>query len=381
MRKPLSLYIHIPFCIKKCNYCAFTSVVAGESEKNEYVDSLISEIKHRAKMFSGEYEVQSIYIGGGTPSVLDNGRVAEILSTIYMNFVVNNNAEITIEVNPSSLTQEKAKEYYNAGITRVSMGLQAAQEKHLKTLGRLHSKETFAAAVKMLKSAGISNINGDVILGIPNQTEKDVLNTIEFLLTQKVTHVSIYMLEIEEGTKFKQLYDQNLLPLPTDSETIKLYNAAKTGLEKLGFNRYEVSNFAKNGFESRHNQVYWDRGEYLGFGASAHSFVNGERFANTANIMAYISHLKKNEIPLEYKDKITQEEAQEETIMLSLRTTKGLNLNNFCKQFGKNFLVDKRDVVAKLVEDGFLSADADYSTLFVTDKGFMVLNKIIEMLI
>ena len=381
MRKPLSLYIHIPFCISKCNYCAFTSVVAGESAKNEYIENLISEIKFRAKEYSGMYEVQTIYIGGGTPSVVEDGKIAEILSVIYMNFVVNNNAEIAIEVNPSSLTQFKAKEYANAGVTRVSMGLQASQEKHLKTLGRLHTKETFSSAVKIVQSAGINNINGDVILGVPNQTPADVAETIRFLVKQDVKHVSIYMLEIEEGTKFKKLVDNNLLPLPSDSEVINLYNTAKTELEKHGFIRYEVSNFAKPGFESKHNQNYWDRGDYLGLGASAHSFVNGVRFANTADITEYNSHIKNNEIPLAYKDEISEIEAMEETIMLSLRTTKGLDLRAFSSLYGKSFIQDKKEAISSLVKDGFVATDPDYTKLFLTDKGFMVLNKIIEMLV
>ena len=381
MRKPLSLYIHIPFCLSKCNYCAFTSIVAGESAKNDYVDSLIQEIKFRAKEYSGLYEVQTIYIGGGTPSVLADGLVAQILSTVYMNFVVNNNAEVTIEVNPSSLTELKAKEYLNAGITRVSMGLQSAQTKHLKNLGRLHTKETFATAVDMLKSAGITNISGDVILGLPNQTEKEVTETIEFLANLQTKHISIYMLEVEAGTKFGILAEQNLLPLPTETETINLYKTAKIALEKTGYNRYEISNFAKSGFESVHNQVYWNRGEYLGFGASAHSFINGTRFANTANVNEYTSYLKKKEIPLEYKDNLTEEEEKEETIMLSLRTKNGIDLVDFSKKFGKTLLETKKEVIADLVKDGFLSTDKDYTRLFATDKGFMVLNKIIEMLI
>lgn len=381
MRKPLSLYIHIPFCVKKCNYCAFVSQCASDTQKIEYVKNLISEIKFRAKEFSGSYEVKTVYIGGGTPSVLLDGQVSEILSCIFMNFVVSNTAEITIEANPSSLTQQKAKEYASAGITRVSMGLQSAQEKHLKTLGRLHTKETFATAINYLKNASIKNLNGDMILGLPNQTEKEVIETAEFLANLDLKHISVYMLEIEDGTVFKRLADQNLLPLPSDNEVIKLYNTAKVSLNKLGFKRYEVSNFAKAGFESEHNKNYWARGEYLGLGLNAHSFMNNSRFANTSLLNEYNKYLSKGEIPLEYKEEITEAEAQEETIMLSLRTSDGLDLSNFSKKYGKGLMEQKKDTIKNLVANGFLATDADYTHLFATDKGFMVLNKIIADLV
>lgn len=381
MRKPLSLYIHIPFCVKKCNYCAFVSQCATDAQKIEYVQNLISEIKSRAKEFSGLYEVQTIYIGGGTPSVLLDGQISEILSCVFMNFVVNNTAEITIEANPSSLTPKKAKEYADAGITRVSLGLQSAQEKHLKTLGRLHTKETFATAIKSLKSAGIKNLNGDMILGLPNQTEQDVIDTATFLASLELKHISVYMLEVEDGTVFKRLADQNLLPLPNDGQVINLYNVAKTTLSKLGFKRYEISNFAISGYESKHNQNYWTRGEYLGLGLNAHSFMNGTRFANTSSLNEYNKYLSKGEIPLEYKEEITDDEAQEETIMLSLRTTQGINLSDFSKKFGKGLLETKKETIKSLASNGFLAVTPDYSHIFATDKGFMVLNKIISELI
>ena len=376
-KKPLSLYIHIPFCVKKCNYCAFNSVCAGEEEKNKYVDALIHEIKNRGREFSGGREVQSIYIGGGTPSVLKDGAISEILSTVYKNFVVSRTAEITIEVNPSSLTPLKAKEYKNSGVTRVSMGLQAKQDHHLKTLGRLHTAENFETAVKVLKMVGFENISGDLILGIPNQTEDEVSDSITFMARLGLKHISIYMLEIEEGTNFKKLLDAGLITFPNDSEVIKLYNRANRELISHEYNRYEISNFSKVGFESKHNQVYWDRGEYLGFGTGAHSYLNGYRFANIASVSEYVNRINKNEIPLEYKDEITEEEKTEENIMLSLRTVKGLNLSSLNEETKRA----KIPVIKDLIKDGYLVLNPITNYLSATDKGFMVLNRIIEMII
>ena len=377
MRKPLSIYIHIPFCAKKCNYCAFTSVCAEQKTKIDYIDALKNEIKLRSKEYSGSYEVKTIYIGGGTPSTLPLGEIKLILEQLYKLFIVRDDAEITIEVNPSSLTPEKAKEYVNAGINRVSMGLQSAQPHHLKTLGRLHTKETFASAIETLKTAGIKNISGDIMLALPSQTLTDVEETIDFMAKLDLNHISAYMLEIEEGTAFKKLFDANLLTLPSESDAIKLYNTAKTSLEKHGYTRYEVSNFSKENFESKHTQVYWQGGEYLGLGASAHSYIGEKRFGNTPDISKYIEHLQKNEIPLDFKETITEEEKQEEKILLELRTAKGLNLT----QLNQDFLASKKDTIKTLIKDKFLILNPTTNHLYATDKGFMVLDKIIEMLV
>lgn len=375
-KAPIGLYIHLPFCVKKCNYCAFTSVVANDEDKKEYVNNLLTEIRLRAKELSGTKILNTIYIGGGTPSSLPAGEITKIMDTINKNFSISSGAEITIECNPSSLTKEKAKEYISAGINRFSLGLQSAQNSHLKTLGRLHTADTFKNAVEILHSLNVKNINGDLMLGIPNQTKEDVVNSVNFLAGLDVQHISIYMLELEGDTPFKRLYDNNMLPLPTDEETIELYNTAKETLEKFGFNRYEVSNFAKLGFESKHNKNYWNRGEYLGVGASAESFINGFRFGNTKDIKSYNLYISKEEIPLEYKEKVTTEEALEETVMLSLRTENGLNLETVSQEFVK----DNKDKLKSFIKDGLLVITKN-NHLKATDKGFAVLDYIIENLI
>lgn len=379
MRKPLSIYIHIPFCAKKCNYCAFLSMSATDAAKLRFVDALKAEIELRGKELSGKSEVKTIYVGGGTPSVLPDGVIADILNTVYKYFVVANNAEVTVEVNPTSITRSKVKEYLASGVTRISMGLQAGQDHHLKTLGRTHSVEEFRIAVKTIRDAGISNISGDLILGIPDQKPSCVTESIGIL--KDLNHISIYMLELDEDTPLKRMVESGQLSIPTESETVKLYNTAKTELEKLGFMRYEISNFSKPGCESRHNQVYWARENYLGFGAGAHSFLDGTRFANTSKVDEYVSNLLDNKtIALDYKESLTMEEELEESIMLGLRTTAGISLPALAEKYGAELIRTKKETIKGLVKDGFLSLSPD-GVVAATDKGFMVLNKLISLIL
>lgn len=379
MRKELSLYIHIPFCLSKCHYCAFTSMVAGEELKTTYTDALIEEIKLRGKKYNAKYEVQTIYIGGGTPSSLGIGQVKAIMNTIYNHFTVRNDAEITIEVNPNTLTKEKVEEYLSENINRFSIGLQAAQGKLLSVIGRTHTYQDFRKAVLMLQEAGVTNISADVMLGLPSQTVEDVKETIKLVSGLGVKHVSAYILSIEEGTKFYKLVEANMLELPGENDTIQMYNTACTELKKRGFARYEFSNFAQIGYRSKHNTVYWERKQYLGFGASAHSFVEGYRMANTSDVHEYISHIQKKEIPLCDKDKITQQDAMEETVMLSLRLAEGIDLLKYEREFGVSLLAQKKEIIASLVKNKFIVIDKD-NHLRATNQGFLVMDKIISML-
>lgn len=379
MRKNLGLYIHIPFCKSKCHYCSFNSEVAGETRIREYVDALLREIKLRAKEYNAKYEIKTLYIGGGTPSSLELGMIREILKKVYDNFVVANNAEITIEINPNTLTKEKVDEYLSAGINRFSIGLQAKQERLLKVLGRRHSYQDFKKAVALLKNAGANNISADIMLGLPGQTLTDVLESVKELKSLGVKHISAYMLSIEEGTVYDRLVSEGLLKLPPESDTIKMYNGVVKQLASYGYNRYELSNFAMDGYQSKHNNLYWDRVDYLGVGSAAHSFIGGVRLANTIDVSQYISHLKDDEIALEFKDPVTTEEAKEETIMLSLRKTSGIDLDAYEREFGESLLATKSNEIKELIQDGFVIIDKN-NHLSATDKGFMVMDKIISIL-
>ena len=380
MRKELSLYLHIPFCKSKCHYCNFVSIVAGEEKMKRYIDSLKKEIEFRAKTYGAKYDIATIYIGGGTPSLLPEGQIKTLLKTIYTNFNVRGNAEITIEINPDSLTRGKVDEYLACGINRFSLGLQSSKENLLHLMGRVHTFETYKSSIQLLRDRGATNISTDVIIGLPTQTIEDVDQTIKELTNLQIPHISCYMLSIEEGTNFDKLVRNKKLILPSESEVIKQYNKVYKTLDKKGYIRYEISNFALPGSRSRHNQVYWDRKPYLGFGVASHSYIDETRLANTENVDEYIMYIEKNEIPLLMKEKLTKEDKMDETILLGLRTINGIDTISYEKEFGVSLLAEKKEVIKELIKDKFLILDAD-SRLKVTDKGFMVLNRIIEMLI
>lgn len=379
MRKPLSLYIHIPFCNSRCAYCNFVSKVGNLSEKSRYTANLLEEIRMRAKDFNPRYEVSTIYIGGGTPSCMEDGTIARILNEIYSKMTVRNQAEITLEVNPESVTQQKVLEYARAGVNRISIGLQCIQPSLLALMGRIHTLKDYERAVSDFRRVGITNISTDLILGYPNQKLSDVKNSLAKLIELDIPHISVYMLSVEEGTKLAQQIENKQLVLPTEKNTILMYQSAVKQLAEAGYVRYEVSNFAKIGYRSKHNQVYWDRGEYLGLGASAHSFVDGVRFANFDSIFEYNDRIEHLKFPVESTDKISVEEAKEEVVMLSLRTKEGLNLDAYKKQFGEDFAATKKDKIADLIKLGLLALDG--STLRVTDAGFLVLNRIVLELV
>lgn len=379
MKKSLSLYVHIPFCKSKCNYCAFVSSAATDGEKNAYTDALIKEIKLKSKKYGAGAEVGTIYLGGGTPSCLPDGAIKQIMHTIYLNYIVRNDAEITIEINPNSLTENKVKEYLEVGINRFSVGLQSANDKLLKLIGRSHTVQDFKDTINLLKDYGATNISSDIMLGLPTETTTDVTDSINLMTGLGVKHISAYILSVEEGTKFYELDRAGLLNLPPEKEVIKQYNACYAALKKHGFMRYEVSNFAMDGYKSKHNQVYWNRKEYLGFGVGAHSFINKQRMANTDNVSEYEAFINRSEIPLSFKETIGEDEAKEEMVMLSLRLAEGLDLTKYQIEFGTSLLAEKKDEVSALVKDKFLVLDKN-NHLKATDKGFMVMDRIITLL-
>ncbi|MBQ8468702.1 MAG: radical SAM family heme chaperone HemW [Clostridia bacterium] len=380
-KKDISLYIHIPFCNSKCNYCAFVSHVGTESEKDSYVKDLIAEIKMRAQEYNQYFSVCSIYIGGGTPSCMNNYAIRDILTCIYKNFNVKNSAEITIEANPNAVTRAKIREYILSGVNRFSVGLQCTNQKVLSSMGRTHTVEDFDNTIENIREQGISNISADIMIGYPGQTLKHVQESVDHLIELKIPHISCYMLQVEEGTKLKALVDNNAAYLITEDKVIAMYNYVLKELKDNGYERYELSNFSKPGFASYHNQVYWNRTDYLGFGVSAHSYVSGVRFSNTDSISEYhrcINELKKP--PVASAQELTKQEKKEEAIMLSLRTAKGLDTKAYEAEFGENLIAAKKDKLANLIKNGFLILDKE-GILKATDKGYLVLNRLIYEII
>ena len=348
----LALYIHIPFCVSKCSYCNFCSFVPKTEQFTKYLNALKHEIQSRAKDLQNK-QIFSIYIGGGTPSILPKNAIIDLIETIKANFDVLKDASITIEANPNTFSIEKSQEYKQAGCTRLSLGLQSHKPELLKLLNRAHTYQDFESAVLNAKKCGINDINADILLGVPTQTKQDIIDTLNLLVKQPLTHISAYGLINEEDTPLTKAIQAGDLGLPSEESSVEMYDFTVDFLKRHGFYRYEISNFAKKGFESVHNLNYWDRGEYLGLGLNAYSFVDRTHWRNTENFNDYINNPL---LTLDY-EKETEKTAKEETIMLALRTEKGLNINEYNTKFKTDFLKDFSDALKRLEKNKLIKFD------------------------
>lgn len=374
--KKIGLYLHIPFCAKKCQYCSFNSYANLNHLHTDYLLALIKEIEQKS---SKDFEIDSIFIGGGTPSILKNGYISRIFEAIRQNFIVRKDAEITIEANPNSITFSKAKEWKNAGINRVSVGLQSASEKVLKTIGRIHSTNDYINVMNILKETGFININTDLMLGLPYQDESDIINSIELASSLGATHISYYSLILEEGTPLFELAQKNQIEIPSEDKTLNLYDLALKILEEKGYYRYEVSNFSKPGYECKHNMNCWSMHEYIGIGAGANGYFGGKRYGNVSNVLDYINKVELCENICEFEEKESKDELLEEALMLGLRKVSGISISKLKKDYNFDILKEKEKEIKEFldldlieIKDGYISA---------SNKGFYVLNKIILDLI
>ncbi len=326
--KDISIYIHIPFCEQKCNYCAFNSFCASDEIKEKYIDLLCNEIRRR----KCDRIVKTIYIGGGTPSILNEKQIEKIVNTLYECFDVYDNAEFTIEANPNSITESLLQTWKNLRVNRLSIGVQSLKDSSLRKIGRLHDKKTALEKIKLARKY-FDNVSADLIVGLENESGKDLCHYAKQLLELGVKHISCYLLEIYENTKLYQMIkDKKYAPL-SDDKTIEAFNKLSNYLCDKGLERYEISNFAYPGYESKHNLNYWARGDYLGFGISAHSFVDGKRLKNAESLMDY----EKGKIEIE---ELTVQEQIEEIIMLGLRCKLGVNLTEI-EKLGYNLVENK----------------------------------------
>lgn len=370
--KELGLYVHVPYCKSKCKYCDFNSYMGCEKSMDEYFSCLCQEITSFAPTFK-DYVVSTIYIGGGTPSYVDATYIKEILSTIREGYTLSEDVEISMEANPNSVTLEKALVWHDAGINRVSIGLQAVSRKLLKTIGRIHTLRDYKNAVKILKLVGFTNINTDLMLGLPKQHVSDVCRAIK-IATQNSTHISAYSLIVEDGTPMQKLIEDGTLKLPSEESAIEMYDIAYDKLQKAGFKRYEVSNFAKEGYECKHNLNCWSYLPYIGFGAGAHSFVENRRCENESGIYDYIDKMKRKGDPTKEKNTLTRDEQIEEYIMLGLRKEEGISPSEIKKLFKYDLLKAKNKEIQKLSKAGLINVSDRISA---TEMGFFVLNRII----
>jgi len=349
--RDISLYFHIPFCKARCNYCDFYSSTDKYGLAADYVNALKEEF---SSYDLKDYNIKSIFVGGGTPSSIDHSHICEILELC-------SSPETTIEANPGTLSKEKLIAYKSCGVNRISMGLQVWQNHLLKKLGRIHDTETFVENYKLAQSVGFNNINIDLIFGIPGQTIGDWAETLENVVALQPTHLSCYSLMIEEGTPFASL-------TPIDDETDRqMYDMAIKTLTGSGFKHYEISNFAKPGFESVHNLNYWKCGEYLGFGAAAHSYFNSMRFGNVSSLEEYISRISKGLSPIESSEEIDTDEARKEFMILGLRLIDGVAINeDILRVYGSQ--------IDKLISQGLLQRKGD--RIILTRKGLDVANQV-----
>ena len=378
MKKKLSLYIHIPFCARRCGYCNFVTFVEKENYMFDYVDCLIKEMKIYSKK-TQDHVVQSVYVGGGTPSYLHSGLMLKIFKALKENFKFLRNAEITIEANPNSLTIEKLEEYKACGVNRLSIGAQTCNNHILKDIDRLHNFDDFKLALELAQGNGFENVSVDMLLGLPKQKKSDVMKMLKYLVSHEVKHISAYSLILERGTPMFNKVSSGKVSLPSEDKTVDMYNAVYKYLTKKGFKRYEVSNFAIPDYECVHNTVYWTMAEYIGLGVAAHSYFGGDRFANTNNLDDYITKLDSKKSPVVDKETLTIEEQREETIMLSLRTSKGINIEAFNQKFHCNLLEDKKEEVLFLLTNRFIIIERGF--LRLAENAFYVLNSVVQKLI
>ena len=384
--KNIGLYIHIPFCKKKCEYCDFISYTGKEKLEEEYIKWLTYEIQEVGEGNKLDYQngldalavVKTVYIGGGTPSVVDSNYISQILKVIKENYTIEEKAEITLEINPGTATKEKLLEYIHSGVNRLSIGLQETHNNLLKILGRIHTFEDFLNTYQMAREVGFGNINVDFMLGLPNQTILNVKESLDKIISLNPEHVSVYSLIIEEGTPFFEKWENNTIILPEETVEREMYWLAKKKLEDAGYIHYEISNFAKKGYESKHNMACWNQEEYIGFGVAAHSYTNNVRYSNIDSIEKYIENFvsEKETDNFIFHEKQNKESKMKEFMMLGLRKIEGVSIRNFKNKFGENPIFKYRNELKKLVEQELIEIDED--NIKLTNKGSDLANLVWE---
>lgn len=377
IRNELSIYIHIPFCVKKCNYCDFLSFSTTEETRASYIDALCNEISFYGKRDNPE--VVTIYIGGGTPSLLNGEQISRILNKVKENFNVSTNAEITMEVNPGALSKESLILYKKAGINRLSIGLQSTNDHELKLLGRIHTYEDFLKNYQAAREVGFDNISVDLMSALPEQTLEEYCKSLIRVATLRPEHISTYSLILEEGTLF---YKDNTIEsrLPDEELEREMYYKTRTILQQYGYNRYEISNYSRQGKESRHNVGYWIGREYLGLGLGAASYYEGARFLNIRELPNYLSQW--NQMGLSFIDRIreyhivTEQESMEEMIFLGLRMMAGISIYEFKERFSRDIYDIYGNILEKLEKEKLILINQ--GQIMLTDKGIDVSNYVMS---
>lgn len=384
--KEIGLYIHIPFCKQKCYYCDFTSYANKEELVERYIKCLKKEILQYAnenKIMSEHgleerYVIKTIYIGGGTPSAIDEVYIINVLDTIKDNFKMRDNVEITIEVNPGTVNKDKLESYRECGINRLSIGLQAVQDDILKCIGRIHTYKDFENTYEYAREVGFDNINVDLMINLPNQTLDDVKESVKTILSLKPEHISVYSLILEPNTKMYELINSKTLTIASDETERQMYWYVKDTLERHKYNQYEISNFTKSGFESKHNMDCWNQKEYIGVGASASSFMENKRYSNISELEKYIENIEKGtpNKNLVLEEFLDEESKMDEFMMLGLRKIDGVEIKEFERIFQINPIVKYCKKLDKLNREGLI--EIDENNIKLSNKGIDLANLVWE---
>ena len=366
-KQPLGLYIHIPYCIHKCGYCDFNSHPIKQDEMDHYIDALVVEMKHYAKIYTNTNIIKTIFLGGGTPTTLNPFQLERILKECVNEFTIASNAEITIEANPATVGIELMKSIRTMGYNRISIGVQSFDKAELKLLDRAHGPKEIHSTVDCARKAGFDNLSLDLMFAVPNQSLSSWENNLNKALEKNPEHLSTYNLTIEQGTAFSKLQSNGKLIMPDDDHQLELYKKTIERLTKKGFHHYEISNFAHRGKECKHNITYWENKNTLGLGAGASSYMNGTRFKNINLPAHYIRQVKEKKIAVEHSETLELRQAMGETIMLGLRLLQGISIPQFEKRFQISFIKLFRNIISALKEKELVIIEKDY--LRLSQKG------------
>ena len=382
MEEKLGIYIHIPFCEKKCRYCGFLSFPGYDDEAYEsYTRALCAEIENCNEEFAAKYSVDTVFVGGGTPSLLSEERMGRIFGSLGRTFNIERDAEITTESNPNSVTQEKFEAYRTIGINRLSMGAQSMDDRILNALGRVHKKEDVLRAYEAARKAGFDNINIDLMFGVPEQSLGDVMDSVKQVIELGPEHISLYGLQLEEDTIFYEEYKSGILDVPEEAEERRMYHEAVNALKTAGYEHYEISNFALSGRKCRHNLKYWQLDNYLGLGLGAHSYIAGSRSKVVDSMDDYLALVSAGRRPTDPKAHSfdSHKDAMGIYVFTALRKTEGVDTEDFERRFGISFFAryrDKADIIKEYMDRGMLKMSGKY--LQLTEEGIDISNDIMS---
>lgn len=373
MKKDLGLYIHIPFCVKKCAYCDFLSWSGDKEQRVDYVRALEQEILSY-KNFAEDYQVSTLYFGGGTPSVLEGELLERIMEAIRRTFQIEEKAEVTLEMNPGTALKEKLELYKKLGINRLSMGIQSVKNENLKLLGRIHTYEDFLESYCMAREAGFDNLSGDLISSLPGQTLAEWKEELEILMETPLEHVSVYQLIIEGGTEFYKKYGECEELLPDEETSREIYLWTGKYLKSRGFEQYEISNYAREGKQSAHNLRYWERKDYLGLGLGGASMIRNMRMSNTRDWDKYMAYCRDPGKIREEVEVLEESGQMEEFMFLGLRKTRGISKKEFRRTFGKDIDLVYEKTLEKYLKNGMLQESGD--RIFLSEEGILLSNQV-----